>query len=41
MNHLESLYDVNYGGQSFKDHLQVLERPITRSNVKKIKEAMQ
>ena len=32
--------DGNQGGPSFKDPLQVLDRPITRSRAKKIKEAM-
>jgi hypothetical protein len=34
-------YDGNQGGTSLKDHLQVLDGPITRSRAKKIKEAMQ
>jgi hypothetical protein len=33
--------DGNQGGPSLKDPLQVLDGPITRSRVKKIKEAMQ
>uniref|UniRef100_A0A2N9G8J9 Uncharacterized protein n=1 Tax=Fagus sylvatica TaxID=28930 RepID=A0A2N9G8J9_FAGSY len=32
--------DGNQGGPSFKDPLQVSDRPITRSRAKKIKEAM-
>ena len=32
--------DGNQGGPSLKDPLQVLDRPITRSRAKKIKEAM-
>uniref|UniRef100_A0A2N9FA73 Retrotransposon gag domain-containing protein n=1 Tax=Fagus sylvatica TaxID=28930 RepID=A0A2N9FA73_FAGSY len=35
------LDDGNQGGPSLKDHLQVLDGPITRSRAKKIKEAMQ
>ena len=33
--------DGNQSGPSLKDPLQVLDRPITRSRAKKIKEAMQ
>jgi hypothetical protein len=41
-NHLrEKMSDGNQGGPSLKDRLQVPDGPITRSRVKKIKEAMQ
>ena len=39
--HLGSVSDGNQGGPSLKDPLQVPDWPITRSRVKKIKEAMQ